>query len=287
MGGALADRALTAGHACAVYDKNPDKMVRFRDRTVAASSPRHAAEHADIIVACLATAEHYDEVLTGSEGIISAEKPLVYVHAGTSSVPAVRNWDAALAEAGIVLLDAPVTGGVSRAKAGDLTVMVAGASSAFQVAESVIETYASKIVYFGEKAGAAQTMKLVNNMLNFANLAAASEILVIGTRAGLDPEKMLDVINHGSGQNSATLAKFPDHILTGTFDYQGWISHVLKDSRAFLDEAADMGVPAPLSMSVYQAFVQAHSLGDGRPDYDITEVIRHMEQAAGVKVRRT
>lgn len=286
MGCALADRALAAGHACAVYDKNPDKMTAFRDRTTVASSPRDAAVRADIVVACLAAAEHYDEVLTGDDGIISAGKSLVYVHAGTSTVPEVRNWNVVLEEAGIVMLDAPVTGGVSRAVAGDLTVMVAGALSAFQFAEAVIESYASKIVYFGEKPGAAQTMKLVNNMLNFANLAAASEILVIGTKAGLDPEKMLDVINHGSGQNSATLAKFPDHILTGTFDYQGWISHALKDGQAFLDEAASMGVSVPLSASVYQAFVQAHAMGDGRPDYDITEVIRHMEQAAGVEVRR-
>nr|WP_087574305.1 MULTISPECIES: NAD(P)-dependent oxidoreductase [unclassified Sphingomonas]AJW29596.1 3-hydroxyisobutyrate dehydrogenase [Sphingomonas sp. JE1] len=286
MGGALADRAVAAGHDCVVHDKDTATMERFRDRALLVSSAREAAEQSDIVVACLAAAAHYDAVLTGPDGIVSAGKRLVYVHAGTSSVPMVRAWTEQLAAADIAMLDAPVTGGVGRAKAGDLTVMVAGPLQSYEFAEQVLRSYASKLVYFGEAAGAAQTMKLVNNMLNFANLAAAAEIMVIGTKAGLDPEKMLDVINHGSGQNSATLAKFPNHILTGTFDYQGWISHVLKDGRAFLDEAADMAVPAPLSAAVYQAFVHAFAVGDGRKDYDITEVIRYMEQAAGVEVRR-
>jgi len=286
MGGALARRAVAAGHTCTIYDIDPAKRASFSSQARVADSLSDAVVDAAIVVACLVTADQYEEVLFGAGGLASARHPLTYVHAGTSSVPKARDWAKRLAPSDIAFVDAPVTGGPARAEAGDLVVMASGAQDAFARAEPLLNSYARKVIYLGETPGSAQMMKLTNNMLNFSNLAAAAEILVIGTKAGLDPEKMLEVINEGSGQNSATLAKFPQHILTGTFDYRGWISHVLKDGKAFLDEAADMTVPAPLSAAVYQAFVEAFAAGDERDDYDITEVIRHMEKAAGVEVRR-
>src|SRR6185312_4590257 len=106
--------------------------------------------------------------------------------------------------------DAPMTGGVPRARAGTLTVMASGSRAAFAVAEPFLKTYASTIVYLGARLGAAQVMKLINNMLSAANLAIASEAMVLGANAGLDPEQMIAVLNAGTGQNSATLTKIPD-----------------------------------------------------------------------------
>jgi 3-hydroxyisobutyrate dehydrogenase-like beta-hydroxyacid dehydrogenase len=286
MGGALAERVLRGGFRTVLVDARAEALEPYGGRVEVAGSPRDAAERADIVIACLATPSSYDEVVRGPNGIAASRRRSIYVHAGTSSASLVRELAATLATSGIATVDAPVTGGVDRARAGDLTVIASGPAGAFEAASPVLRSYGSKIIYFGETVGAAQTMKVVNNMLNFANLALASEILVVGARAGLDADLMLDVINSGSGQNSATLIKFPRHILTGTFDYKGWLSHAIKDGRLFLDQAADLTVPVPLSAAMHNTFVTAFAMGDGRPDYDITEVIRHMERAAGVEVRR-
>jgi len=285
MGGVIAERVLQAGFRTIVLDIRREAMEPYRGRADFADSPKDATDRADIIICCLPTLESYWDIVQGPRGIIGSAHKCIYVHAGTTGAPLVGKIDAALSGVGITVLDAPVTGGVARAKAGDLTVIASGPKVVFDATATVLRAYASKIVYFGASAGAAQTMKLVNNMLNFANLALASEILVTGVKAGLDPNLMLEVINSGSGQNSATLTKFPRHILPGTFDFQGWMSHVIKDSGAFIEQARALGVRTPLSDEVHQTYLHAFDMGDSRRDYDITEVIRHMEKAAGVEVR--
>jgi 3-hydroxyisobutyrate dehydrogenase-like beta-hydroxyacid dehydrogenase len=125
-------------------------------------------------------------------------------------------------------------------------------------------------------------MKLINNMLSAANLAVASELLVLGVKAGLDPHQMLEVLNSGTGQNSATLTKIPHHLLPRSFDYGGRLEVVYKDLAMCVQEAKNMGIAAPLSDLIASTYRTA--IAQDGPDRDMTEVVRHMERAAGVQV---
>ncbi len=156
----------------------------------------------------------------------------VYVHVGTTGSVLVQELAEQLAASGVDTVDAPMTGGTPRARAGTLTVMASGPRPAFDYVTPLLETYSTKIVYLGAKPGIAQTMKLINNMVSAANLAVAAEAMVMGAKAGLDPELMLAVMNSGTAQNSALLSKIPDHVLTRRFDYGSGIYVTEKDLTA-------------------------------------------------------
>jgi 3-hydroxyisobutyrate dehydrogenase-like beta-hydroxyacid dehydrogenase len=183
---------------------------------------------------------------------------------------------------GIAALDAPMTGGVPRARDGTLTVMASGPRDAFECVESVMQHYAKKIVYLSDRVGAAQVMKYVNNVLSASNLALACEAMVMGRRAGLDPAAMLEVLNNGTGQNTATLTKIPAQVLTRKFNHGGTLGLMIKDLEAFSGEARRYGVPVPLAEAVIESFRKA-ALEEGARE-DLTKIIRPMERAAGVTV---
>ena len=144
-------------------------------------------------------------------------------------------------------------------------------------------SYASKRVWLGPQVGSAQVMKVVNNAISLSNLVIAAEAMLVGVRAGLDPRVMLDVINHGSGQNSATLSKIPRDVLTDRFDFGGSLSIVVKDLEAFVAQADSQRMPIQSVRSVLEAFRLAkHELGG---EADVTEVIRPLERLAGVLLR--
>lgn len=275
IGAPMADRIVAAGHDVVVFDAAPAALDRFAGRATVAVSAREVAERADIVLGCLpdaaATVAVFDELRAGG-------RMRVFVHTGTSGAEV---FDVLGERAGTVaLVDAPVTGGVPRARAGDLTAMVAGAAQTVSSVERVLGCFASRIVRVGERPGDAQRVKLINNFLSAANLAVACEAIVLAQAAGLDPRTVLDVVNSGSGQNSATLTKLPDHVLPRRFDRGGRLALMLKD----LDEAAKLagatGVPIPLGDAVRACFERA--VAAGSPGDDVTTIVRHMEAAAGL-----
>jgi 3-hydroxyisobutyrate dehydrogenase-like beta-hydroxyacid dehydrogenase len=216
-----------------------------------------------------------------SQGIFGG-RAKIYLHIGTTGSDLAHELEAALATHGIVMVDAPITGGVPRAKEGTLTTMVSGPRAAADQVMPILRSYSSNVVNVGEKVGAAQTMKVINNMLSAANLAIAAEGLVMGVKAGLDPDTMLQVINEGTGQNSATLTKLPNNVLTGRFDYGGSMAITIKDLSAFMHDAQALSVETPLGAMVQRAYQLADK---HMPSQDMTEVVRPMEQRAGVEVR--
>ncbi len=149
---------------------------------------------------------------------------------------------AALMKANIVLVDAPVSGGRGGAIKGTLAVMAAAPRDAFDAVAEYLAVF-GKVIHVGEKAGLAQTMKLVNNLMSVAALAITSEGMVMGVKAGLDPQVMLDVLNASSGRNSATVDKFPRAVIPRTFDFGFTTGLSMKDIRLCLQEADAMGVP--------------------------------------------
>jgi 3-hydroxyisobutyrate dehydrogenase-like beta-hydroxyacid dehydrogenase len=285
IGRPMAEHIAAAGLPIIVFDIRPEALAPFRGKVEVADSPADAADRADVILACLPSLASHRAALLGPDGAINGARCRTYIHTGTTGSPLLLELAEAFAARGVETLDAPMTGGTPRARAGTLTVMASGPRSAFAAAEPFLRCYSGTIVYLGERLGAAQAMKLINNMLSAANLAVASEALVLGTKAGLDPEQMIEVLNAGTGQNSATLTKIPDHVLTRGFDYGGGMYITEKDLAAFAAEADALGVPTPLGNAVRTLYRQAAA--QGAASDDITTVIRYFERAAGVALPKT
>lgn len=279
IGRPIAEKLRDHGLRMVVHDILPERTEGFAET---AGSAADVAGRSDIVFACLPSIASYKSAALGPGGLVEGGKPVIYVHLGTTGAAVFRELEAALEKRGLRCLDAPITGGAPRARLGTLTSIVSGPSAAFERCADAISSYASKIVYLGPQSGAAQLLKLINNMLSATNLAIAAEVLVLGAKAGLTPAQMLEVLNEGTGQNSATLTKVPDHILTRRFDYGGSMEITLKDTLAFLAEAEALGLVTPVSRVVRQVYLAAAEAG--ARDGDMTEVIRHMEAQAGVEV---
>jgi 3-hydroxyisobutyrate dehydrogenase-like beta-hydroxyacid dehydrogenase len=188
----------------------------------------------------------------------------------------------ALADNGIRWIDSPVSGGVGGARAGTLAVMFSGPKADFEDLQPALEVI-GKPFYIGADAGLAQTMKLVNNMLSAAAMALSSEAIAMGAKAGLRPSVMVDVINAGSGRNTATMQKFPQSILPRSFDYGFSTGLMFKDVDLFRAEAEAMGLDLKACKVVCEIWQEA--LDSFGANADFTHVVELAERAAGVKIR--
>jgi len=162
--------------------------------------------------------------------------------------------------------------------------MVSGPRADFEAIKSALDVI-GKVFFIGEKPGSAQTMKLVNNLLSATAVVATSEAVVMGVKSGLEPAVMIDVINAGSGMNTASRDKFPRSILPRTFDFGFATGLMVKDVRLFLEEAKSLG----MSMEVAEAVGRLWEvvIRDMGAESDFTSAIKPIEQAAGVVVGGT
>ena len=189
---------------------------------------------------------------------------------------------AAAGERKVAWVDSPVSGGVTGAEKGTLAVMVSCAQTTFTEIDPLLKNF-GKTFYVGEKPGLAQIAKLANNLLAAAALVVSSEAMAMGVKAGLNAKVLIDIINAGSGRNSATQDKFPRAILPGTFDFGFATGLSYKDVRLCVDEAEALGVPMVVGAAVRQmlAVTQARFGADS----DFTSIAKVLEEWAGVEIR--
>src|SRR5471030_2523928 len=252
MGGHMASRLLDAGYALCVFDTNADVIAPLAARgATIASSPADVASKARVVLMSLPTPQIVQAVALGTNGISSGDAVKVVVDLSTSG-PGVANIVAkGLAERGIVSVDSPVSGGMKGAKDGTLALMVSCPKATYPDVEPILKNF-GKLFFTGEKPGLAQVEKLANNLLAASAIVIPSEAMAMGVKAGLDPQVLLDIINAGSGRNSATQDKFPRSILTGTFDFGFATGLSYKDVRLCVDEAEALGVPMVAGAAVRQ-----------------------------------
>src|SRR6202035_2547952 len=187
-----------------------DRLVALGAK--ANSSPRGVADHAETVMASLPSLQASLDVATGQDGVIEGQKVKRFVDLSTvGSQMAVRIHDL-LKKRDIVQIDRPVSGGVGGAEKGTLAVMVSGPEADFEAIKPALEVI-GRVFLIGEKPGAGQTMKLANNFLSATAMVATSEAVVMGVKSGLDPAVMIDVINAGSGMNTASRDKFPRSVM--------------------------------------------------------------------------
>ena len=272
MGAPMAGRLLDAGYALTVFDTREDALRPFVAKGAqTASSPAALASAVDTVLVSLPTPDIVKRVVLGSDGLSSGTKLKTFVDLSTTGPRTAEEISKELAAKGIAALDSPVSGGVGGAQKGTLAVMVSGPKERFEALRPALEII-GKVFYLGEKPGLGQMMKLANNLLSATALAITSEAMVLGVKAGLDPKVMLDVINAGSGRNSASQDKFPKSILPRTF-YFGFANGLMyKDVKLCLEEASALGVPMWVASAVRQMWLLACTqMG---PEQDFTTIVK-------------
>lgn len=284
MGSPMAKRLLDAGHVVIVCDPVQASVEALAVAGAqAADNGQDVANRADIVFASLPTPEVVENVALGLEGVARGSRARVFIDLSTTGPRTSAKVATALAvgERRIDMLDSPVSGGVAGASNGKLTLMVAGPRSIYDELEPVLKVF-GKLFYCGEKAGLGQTLKLANNLMSAAALAVGCEALVMGARAGLDPNLMMEVINVSSGRSGASQDKIPKHIITRTFDFgfSTGLSH--KDTRLCVEEAEALGVPMIMGSAVRQVLAMTKQTFGA--DADFTNMVRVFEQWAHVEV---
>lgn len=283
MGRPMAERVLQAGFPLHVFDISTNAVEALTAMGARAfASPLAAAEGAEIVFACLPSPEVSLEVALGEGGAGQAKGVRVYVEMSTIGSGAIEQIAAGLAERGIGLIDAPVSGGPRGARAGTLSIMAAGDAALLEIARPAMEAIARNIHIVGEKPGLGQITKVANNMISAAGMAAAFECSAMAVKAGVDADVLIKVLNASTGRNSATLDKFPASILPRSFDYGGKLSTMYKDVRLCLEEARLRDVPMWVGSNVGQLWF--HAMTQGRGDDDYTTLINMVEEWADVVV---
>lgn len=284
MGAAIARRLAKAGVVLHVYDPDPTRVQQLAALgAVPCSAPKAVADAAELVYACLPGADVSRSVAYGEDGIAEGSAVKVYVEMSTIGRSAMHDIAARLAQHDIAMLDAPVSGGPKGADAGTLAIMIAGAPQVRERVFRQLEIVAGRVFQIGDEPGMAQMMKLVNNLISAANMTAAYEALVLGAKAGLDADMMVEVINASTGRNSATTEKIPKAVLPRTFDYGASIRTIQKDVSLALQEAAVLNVPMWVGQNTRQLW--EYAMTQGGADEDFTALIRYMETWAGVEVR--
>ena len=283
MGGPMANRLLDAGHTLCVFDTSAEALMPLAARgATIAGSAEDVASSADMVFLSLPTPPIVQAVCLGERGVLKGTRIQTLIDLSTTGPTAAGVVAKAAAAHGVSWVDSPVSGGVAGATKGTLAVMVSCDKDTLPVVEPVLKTF-GKTFYVGEKPGLAQIAKLANNLLAAAAIVLSSEAVVMGVKAGLDAKTLIDIINAGSGRNSATQDKFPRAVLTRTFDFGFATGLSYKDVRLCLDEAEALGVPMIAGAAVRQmlAITQAKFGADS----DFTSIARVVEEWAGVEIR--
>ena len=242
----------------------------------AAGSAEALGEACDIVFTSLPTPPIVREA---ASAIVARGRPRILCDLSTSGPRLAQELHSLLTPLGVASFDAPVSGGIRGAEQGTLAIMVGGPPAQWPELEGWLQ-HLGKPFYLGETPGAGQVAKLANNLLGAAAIAVTGEAMALAIKAGLDPARMIEVFNAGTGINSATRDKWPRAVLPRTFDFGFAAQLSLKDTRLALDEARAMGVPLPTAERIETLLERAlATYGD---DADFTAMAQVVEEDAGL-----
>jgi 3-hydroxyisobutyrate dehydrogenase len=248
LGTPIASRLGAAGLDLTVYDIDSAKVRELAAATGARVAYRpEDLSGAEFYVCLLPDSNVVESVMLGERGLFEVVKAgSLIIDMGSSDPRRTRQLAGSASARGIHFVDAPVSGGLARARTGTLTVMFGGPHDLLDRARPVFEPIAESIIRVGE-VGAGHAMKALNNLLSAIGLSAAAEIMEIGRRFGLEPHTVLEVLNRSTGGNNATQTKFAQYVLSETYASGFRLSLMVKDMSTAVDLGADCGVRLPLS----------------------------------------
>ena len=282
MGGGMAANLAKAGHDVRVYDLSADALGRAKSAgCLPAASAAAAVRGAEAVVTMLPAGKHVEAVYDDS--VFPAAKPgTLLIDCSTIDVATAKRVAEAAAAKGLVVVDAPVSGGIAAASAGTLTFMVGGSEDAFARARPVLAAMGRAVIHAGEN-GAGQAAKICNNMLLGATMVATGEAFVLADRLGLDPQKFYDISSVSSGQSWSMTSYCPwpgvGPETPADRDYQGGFATglMLKDLRLAMEAARGADADTPMgarATELYEAFAAA-----GNSGLDFSAIIRSLGRA--------
>jgi 3-hydroxyisobutyrate dehydrogenase len=285
MGWPMAACLVRAGFPVQVNDSRRDVALNFAQQ-VGGSAPdtlRQLAAASDVIITMLPTSVIVERVLAGGDdNIFAGMKPGTILVEMSSGVPSVTQELAEkVAALGGVMIDAPVSGGVPRAKTGQLAIMAGGDAAAIERAMPVLSAMGSSVLRTGA-VGSGQAMKALNNLVSTGGFLIGIEALLIGQRFGLDPAVMTDVLNAATGMNNSTQKKFKQFVLSRRFDAGFTMGLLAKDLSIALQVGRETGTPAPISALVKELVLAAETMFGSGADH--TEMAKLCEQLANEKL---
>ncbi len=252
MGGRLARRLIDAGYDLTIFDTSSDAVKAFAELGAhPAGSPAEVASACEIVVVCLPTPTVVHTVALAANGVAEGNRVKIFIDMSTTGATYAKRIATGLAAKGIIAVDAPVSGGLAGAERGTLAVMASCPDEILLRIRPILETF-GKIFLVGREPGMGQTMKLLNNLLSATAMAISSEAVVMGVKAGLDATQIVEVINAGTGRNSATADKIPRCVIPRAFNTGFSIALLNKDVRLCLEEADILGVPMIVGNAVRQ-----------------------------------
>ena len=266
MGYGIAASILRAGHRTHGFDVVPAQVERFRAEGGAAGTLAAVAGELDAAVVVVLNAAQTEAVLFGADGVVARLRPGAVVVACATVPPAfARAMAARCGEAGVLYLDAPISGGSVKAADGRLTVMASGAPEAFAAARPVLEATAETVFELGHEAGAGSAMKAVNQLLAGVHIAAMAEALTFGMTQGIAPARFVEVISRCAG-TSWMLENRAPHVVAGDYAPRSAVDIWPKDLGIVLETAREASFAAPLAAAALQQFLAASGSGLGRED---------------------
>jgi 3-hydroxyisobutyrate dehydrogenase len=282
MGGAMVGPLVDAGFAVRGCDIDAAAVARCEARGgAAAASPADAARDAAVLVLMVHDSAQVERVLFGERGAVAAMHPGAAVWLASTVTPAfARGLAVQLEGHGLHVVDGPVSGGVTGAESGELTVIAGGSAAALAACAAVMEACATRVFRVGD-AGAGSTVKMINQGLVAAHIALTAEAIVLGAGAGVDLRQLVDVIVHSAG-NSRMFEKRAPRIVAGDHARHSTIATFLKDLQIVLDTARGLDCRMPLVAAAQHVFDAAALAGHGA-DSD-TMIVRAYEAWAGLRV---
>jgi 3-hydroxyisobutyrate dehydrogenase len=283
MGSRMAASVRRAGLEVSVWNRTratTEAWVAEHGGAVA-DTPAHLAERCDVIVSVVVDGPQVEQVLLGPGGVVEdARRGLLCIDMSTIAPHEARGIAARLAQHGVGFLDAPVTGSAPKAADGTLTIMVGGAGEDVERARPVLDAMGETIVHVGP-VGHGQTVKVLTNALAAANVTALAQALLIGRRAGVDLDRMVEVLPRSAGGSRMVELKarpMLDHDFTPLFK----LEHMLKDAGLALDTARELGVPFPAAAQARELL--SAGVGRGLGEQDFAAVVEVLEGLAGLRL---
>ncbi|MBY0352177.1 MAG: NAD(P)-dependent oxidoreductase [Tabrizicola sp.] len=267
MGAPMAGHLAAKGHEVTVYNRSPAKAEAWLSRHIGqvAATPAKAAKGAEFVMACVGDDDDLRQVCTGPEGAFSAMSPgAVFVDHTTVSARITRKLAAQAATAGLAFVDAPVSGGQAGAENGQLSIMCGGDPADYARAEPVMAAYARICRLIGP-SGAGQLAKMMNQICIAGLMQGLSEALAFGQKAGLDGEKVVEVISQGAA-GSWQMVNRHKTMLKDEFDFGFAVDWMRKDLGICLDTADEIGARLPVTALVDQFYKDVQLIGGGRGD---------------------
>lgn len=277
MGWPMARRLLEAGFVVAVHDSVHGRAADFARAHGgrAAASAADAAEGAEAVITMLPTSREVAEVVAAIRPVLAQGAVVIEMSSGEPS--ATRAMAEQLAAQGVALVDAPVSGGVARAETGELAIMTGGDTKALDRAAPLLGAMGKAITRCGD-VGAGQAMKALNNLVSATGFLVSVEALLIGSRFGLDPATMVDVLNASTGMNNSTQKKLKQFVLSRGFDSGFGLDLMVKDLSIALQVGRETATPAPLAAQTRELWAAAAALLG--PGQDHTAAARFSEALA-------